>query len=100
MKNKFTVLRNLAYNNWFLFIINTLIYVSSLYLELKYIFVDDFYRVAISKRYGNEDEFLKFLSSERSLDLLNYLWMPIHVISIALFTTICIFWALILWGLD
>lgn len=91
MKNQFTVLRNLVYNNWFLFIINTLMYVCSLYLELKYIFVDDFYRVAISKRYGNEDEFLKFLSSERSLDLLNYLWMPIHAISIALFTTTCIF---------
>lgn len=91
MKNQFTTLRILIFNNWFLFAINTLIYVYSLYLELRYVFVDDFYRLSIYKRYGNEDEFLKFLSSERSLDLLNYLWMPIHVIGIALFTTICIF---------
>lgn len=91
MKNQITTLKNLIFNNWFLFAINTLIYVYSLYLELRYIFVEDFYRTTIYKRYGNEDEFLKFLSSERSLDFLNYLWMPIHVIGIALFTTICIF---------
>ena len=91
MKNKITILGNLIFDNWFLFVINTLIYIYSLYLELKYIFVDDFYRLSVYKRYGNEEEFLKFLSSERSLDFLNYLWMPIHVIGIALFTTICIF---------
>jgi len=91
MKNKITILGNLIFDNWFLSVINTLIYIYSLYLELKYIFVDDFYRLSVYKRYGNEEEFLKFLSSERSLDFLNYLWMPIHVIGIALFTTICIF---------
>lgn len=91
MKNQITTLKKIIFNNWFLFAINTLIYVYSLYLELRYIFVDEFYRSSIYKRYGNEDEFLKFLSSERSLELLNYLWMPIHVMGIALFTTTCIF---------
>ena len=39
MKNKITILGNLIFDNWFLFVINTLIYIYSLYLELKYIFV-------------------------------------------------------------
>ena len=59
MKNKITILGNLIFDNWFLFVINTLIYIYSLYLELKYIFVDDFYRLSVYKRYGNEEEFLK-----------------------------------------
>ena len=91
MKNQINTLKYFIFNNWTLFIINTLIYIYSLYLELKYIFVEDFYRLSIYKRYGNEEEFLKFLSSERSLDLLNYLWMPIHVIVISLFATLNIF---------
>lgn len=51
MKNKITIPRNLIFDNWFLFVINTLIYIYSLYLELKYIFVDDFYRLSVYKRY-------------------------------------------------
>ena len=50
MKNKITILGNLIFDNWFLFVINTLIYIYSLYLELKYIFVDDFYRLSVYKR--------------------------------------------------
>lgn len=60
MKNKITILGNLIFDNWFLFVINTLIYIYSLYLELKYIFVDDFYRLSVYKDMGMKRSFSNF----------------------------------------
>lgn len=84
MKNTF--LTSLA-----LFIINTLIYALALYIELKYLYTVAFYQESIGSRFGNEFEFRSFLSIEKSFDIINYLWLPIHVLGIASFTTLCIF---------
>ena len=43
------------------------------------------------KDMGMKRSFSNFFHQKDLLDFLNYLWMPIHVIGIALFTTICIF---------
>lgn len=76
---------------WILFIINIAIYIISLTLELKFIYLDSFYYQELGHKLGSEEAILKEMSVQRGMDIYNYLWIPVHILISCSLIALCLF---------
>ena len=83
--------RYLKFNFLTFFCINAAIYIVALYVELNYLYSKSYYFELFADKFNSQKELLKEFAAQKSMDIYNYLWIPIRVLLSCFLIGICIF---------